>query len=192
MASLSYQDRVWKWMVACFKSSALTDKDERNHRYYEESTELVQACGMSRAEAHQLVDYTYDRPIGEKGQEVGGVLVTLAALCKAQDLDMFECGETELARVWTKIDVIREKQAAKPKFGPLPKRTVDTIPDSELLGRAVRSARARHGRLGSKTERWVAIMDSFGLGSTFAHQLCRRFGFDPDELVAKDGKPNVR
>ncbi len=29
-------------------------------------------------------------------------------------------GETELARIWTKVEAIRAKQAAKPQFGPLP------------------------------------------------------------------------
>jgi len=29
-------------------------------------------------------------------------------------------GETELARVWTKVEKIRAKQAAKPKHSPLP------------------------------------------------------------------------
>ncbi len=46
-------------------------------------------------------------------------MLTLAALCLAQELDMHEAGETELARVWAKMDVIRAKQAAKPKHSPL-------------------------------------------------------------------------
>lgn len=47
-------------------------------------------------------------------------MVTLAALCLAQDLDMHAAGETELARIWTKVEQIRAKQAAKPKHSPLP------------------------------------------------------------------------
>jgi hypothetical protein len=75
---------------------------------------------MTRSEAHQLVDYTFDRPVGELHQEVGGVMVTLAALCLASNANMHESGETELARIWTKIEKIRAKQAAKPKHSPLP------------------------------------------------------------------------
>ncbi|ABD72115.1 hypothetical protein Rfer_4429 (plasmid) [Rhodoferax ferrireducens T118] len=41
--------------------------------------------------------------------------ITIAALCIAQALDMHECGEAELARVWEKIEQIRAKQAAKPR-----------------------------------------------------------------------------
>src|SRR5206468_12137232 len=86
----------------------------------EEALELVQALGCTRSEAHQLVDYVFARPAGEPAQEAGGTVVTLAALCIANDLCMHEAAETELARIWTKIDVIRAKQAAKPKHSLLP------------------------------------------------------------------------
>ncbi len=114
-----FQNNVQPWMLACFGEKIAGDVVERNHRFFEEATELVQACGMSCEDAHQLVDYTYGRPIGEKSQEVGGVMVTLAALCLAQKIDMHDAAETELARIWTKVDVIRAKQASKPQFGPL-------------------------------------------------------------------------
>jgi hypothetical protein len=115
-----FQARVQPWMMACFGPEISADVMERNHRFFEESTELVQACGMTQSEAHQLVDYVYGRPVGEKYQEAGGVMVTLAALCLAQGLDMHAAGETELARIWTKVEQIRAKQAAKPKHSPLP------------------------------------------------------------------------
>lgn len=115
-----FQARVQPWMLACFGAAIAADRAERNHRFFEEAGELVQACGMTADEAHQLVNYTWSRPLGEKPQEVGGVMVTLAALCLANQLDMHAAGETELARVWTKIKAIRRKQAAKPKHSPLP------------------------------------------------------------------------
>jgi hypothetical protein len=58
--------------------------------------------------------------------------------------------------------------------------TVNDIPDEELLGRAVRGARAR-----VKSQRWAAVADLFALGSTYSAQLCRRFGVDPDEYVKR-------
>lgn len=115
-----FQQRVQPWMMACFGAEISADKEERNHRFFEESTELVQACGMTASEAHQLVDYVYGRPVGEPAQAVGGVMVTLAALCLANGLDMDAAAETELARIWTKVEAIRAKQAAKPKHSPLP------------------------------------------------------------------------
>lgn len=116
----SFQDRVLPWLNTCFGEVIAGDIAERNHRFVEEALELVQACGCTASEAHQLVDYVFGRPIGERTQETGGVMVTLAALCLAHGLDMHEAGETELARIWTKVEAIRAKQAAKPKHSPLP------------------------------------------------------------------------
>ncbi len=116
----AFQIRVSPWMQACFGPEISRDTSERNHRFLEEALELVQACGCTAHEAHQLVDYTFGRLLGDPEQEVGGVMVTLAALCLAQGFDMHTCGETELARIWTKVDAIRAKQAAKPKHSPLP------------------------------------------------------------------------
>ena len=120
-----FQDRVAPWMAACFGEVISADRVERNHRFLEESLELVQACGLTVGEAHLLVDYVFKRPVGEKPQEVGGVMVTLAALCLAQNLNMHSCGETELARIWAKIEQIRAKQDTKPKNFPLPQLVDD-------------------------------------------------------------------
>lgn len=118
--TVDYQPRVQRWMLECFGPMIAADRIERHHRFLEEALELVQSTGCTADEAHQLVDYVYGRPAGEISQEVGGVMVTLAALCLAHGLEMQEAGECELARVRTKIEQIRAKQAAKPKYGPLP------------------------------------------------------------------------
>lgn len=115
-----FQRRVGRWMQTCFGAEIAADQTERNHRFVEESLELAQACGCSASEAHQLVDYVFARPPGDRPQEAGGVMVTLAALCAAQRLDMEACGEAELVRVWQCMDKIRAKQAAKPRHSPLP------------------------------------------------------------------------
>lgn len=121
----SFQDRVKPWMLACFGEEISNDKLERCDRFIEEALELVQAIGYSPDRAHALVDYVFNRGIGEPHQEVGGVMVTLAALCLASGLDMDKAGEDELARIWTKIEKIRAKQAAKPTGSALP------VPTSE-------------------------------------------------------------
>lgn len=128
-----FQHRVAPWMQACFGPQIAADKVERNHRFLEEALELVQACGCSREDAHALVDYVFDRPVGYRWQEVGGVMVTLAALCLAHDLDMHRWGEIELRRIWTKVPEIRAKQAAKPKGSPLPQ----TAPIADAVGQAM-------------------------------------------------------
>lgn len=83
--------------------------------------------GCSASESHQLVDYVFGRPVGEPSQELGGALVTLAALATANHLSCTESAEAELARVWQKIDKIRLKQAAKPKHSPLPESAAITF-----------------------------------------------------------------
>jgi hypothetical protein len=120
-----FQRRVVDWMMETFSMEVCRNTTERNHRFLEESLELVQAMGCTASEAHQLVDYVFGRPVGDPAQEVGGVLVTLAALCSAADLSMRDCGEDELGRCWENIDRIRAKQAEKPKHSPLPTLTDD-------------------------------------------------------------------
>lgn len=120
--SASFQERVQPWLLECFGELIAGDRVERNHRFLEEALELVQSCGCTDAEAHQLVDYVFGRPVGEPKQESGGVSVTHAALCLANGIDMHEAAEAELARIWTKVEAIRAKQAAKPKHSPLPQQ----------------------------------------------------------------------
>lgn len=115
-----FQARVHPWMQQCFGEEISKDRTERNHRFLEESLELVQSLGCTASEAHQLVDYVFNRPTGQPYQEVGGVMVTLAASCLAVNLNMHKCGQIELDRIWTKVEEIRAKQVAKPKHSPLP------------------------------------------------------------------------
>lgn len=116
----TYQRRVEHWLEACFPPEVRTDRGERMHRFLEEALELAQANGCSRDDAIALVEYVFGRPQGKPEQEVGGVMVTLASLCSASDINMDEAGDRELERNWERIDVIRAKQQAKPHGSPLP------------------------------------------------------------------------
>lgn len=62
--------------------------------------------------------------------------------------------------------------------------SIRDVPDSELLKRAVKSCRPNANK-GVKHPRWVAVMQTFGLGSTYAAELCLRFELDPDEMVSR-------
>lgn len=155
-----FQQQVQPWMMECFGAEISADKAERNHRFLEEALELVQACGCSASEAHQLVDYVYGRPVGEPAQEVGGTMVTLAALCLAQGLDMHQAADVELARVWTKVEAIRAKQASKPKHSPLPQdagslTATSSAMDAVAVGwNAAMDCHAHHGIAG-----WTVYRD---------------------------------
>lgn len=121
-AGEAFQARVQPWMMECFGPEISADRVERCDRFIEEALELVQASGYEKEHAHALVEYVYGRDQGEINQEVGGVMVTLAAYCLAFGADMHAAGETELARIShpDTIAKIRAKQATKPQHPPLP------------------------------------------------------------------------
>ena len=114
----NFQNRVLPWLLQTFGDKVAFNIATRNSRFLEESLELVQSTGLCAEEAHMLVDWVFNRPTGEPFQEVGGVMVTLAALCLANDLDMYENGEKELDRIWSAIDKIRNKDLMKPNYSP--------------------------------------------------------------------------
>lgn len=61
--------------------------------------------------------------------------------------------------------------------------SVCEIPKDELISRAIRSFRPVRKRGG--VARWIKVMDLFSLGSTYAHELCRLHGCDPNEMVRR-------
>lgn len=113
--AMTYQNRIADWMLACFGADITNDMMERCYRFFEEAGELMQALGMPASKAHDLVDYVYGRAKGEPVQEVGGVMVTLAALCHAAGLQMMDAGFSELDRINSPavMDKIRAKHQAK-------------------------------------------------------------------------------
>ena len=131
-----FQDQVTTWVVKCFGAKIAGDRAGRNHRFLEEALELVQACGCAVTEARQLVEYVFNRPVGERlcrAQEVGDVLLTLAALCAAQSINMSAAAESGLRRAWIFKDEIRARQAAKPTRSPLPQEVAAEAPTKSSL-----------------------------------------------------------
>ena len=122
LGDIQFQEHVETWMLKCLGVEITQDVKERNHRFLEEALELVQAGGCTASEATQLVAYVFGRPVGEKQQEVGGVMVTLAAWCVANNVNMHGCGQQELQRINNEetMEKIRAKQAAKPPHSPMP------------------------------------------------------------------------
>lgn len=108
--------RVSEWLLACFGPDVAADKLERGDRFLEEALELLQATNYPRERVASVVEYVFDRPVGEPGQEVGGVMVTLGALCHAHRINLERAAEVELARIESPriMEKIRAKQAAKP------------------------------------------------------------------------------
>lgn len=121
MKFLEFQSKVINWLAKCFDISVVTDRKERNFRFFEEATELVQAGGMTKDECLQLIDYVYGRPIGDIKQEVGGTLVTLFGLINAHGIDSEQCAKEEIESCYEHTERIRAKWLNKKiKSGPLP------------------------------------------------------------------------
>ena len=96
------QTQVGAWCAAAFGRDHAASIPQRGVRLLEEAIEAAQAAGAERAMAHKLVDYVFDRPVGELSQELGGVGVTLLALAEAADLSAEGCECSEIARVLAK------------------------------------------------------------------------------------------
>jgi NTP pyrophosphatase (non-canonical NTP hydrolase) len=112
----SFQQRASNWIHTCFGKPIATDITERNFRFLEEALELVQASGFTIEQVSRLVTYTYNRPVGQLYQEVGGVMITLAALCSAHGINMEKAGETDLKNAIEKTEKIRVKWGTKPDY----------------------------------------------------------------------------
>lgn len=149
-AAQQFQARVGQWLMECFGHDIAHDGMERNHRFLEEALELVQSLGCTDSEAHQLVDYVFGRPVGEPVQELGGVMVTLAALCFAHELDMAAGADKELVRICDPATMakIKAKQAAKPRHSPLPQPAAQGL-DAKAMSEWLL---ARRSHLGSSRE----------------------------------------
>lgn len=110
----SFQVDVRQFVVQCFGEDIADDKKERVYRFFEEAIELSQSVGMTKEECVQLIDYVFSRKTGEPHQEIGGVLVTLSALCSAIGEKMSHCSEDEIGRCFDNIEKIRKKHFSKP------------------------------------------------------------------------------
>ncbi len=111
-----FQGSVYSWLLKCFGKDIVKNPQERNKRFMEEAIELVQSTGMNKDDILSLVDHVYAKEKGDPTQEVGGVLVCLAALCTVNGIGMVYSGNKELNRIVAPeiISKIRRKHAAKP------------------------------------------------------------------------------
>lgn len=97
----AYQDTIEIWSQEVFGDDIACDMLERIMRFLEEAIELAQAEGMTQAEVNRVTDYVFNRNIGDCNQEVGGVMVTLAAYCSKKGISMSEEAIKEYHRINT-------------------------------------------------------------------------------------------
>jgi NTP pyrophosphatase (non-canonical NTP hydrolase) len=114
LSQASFSAQVVQWVEEAFGERVLNNRMERVARFLEEALELVQACDMSKSFALKLLNYTWDRDKHEISREVGGVMVTLAALCHAFKRNLPTDAWDELRRCQENIETIRSKHKLKP------------------------------------------------------------------------------
>lgn len=111
------QKVAWRWANFVFGEVAPKDRLLRALRFMEEAAELTQAVGLTREDAHTMVDAVYARTPGVVKQEIGGVMLTLMVLGSTCGVDVAAASAEEQARVWSPhmIQKIRARQATKPQ-----------------------------------------------------------------------------
>lgn len=97
----NWQKVISRWVSNTFGEEAQTSTEERSYRFFEESTELIQATGIPKWKAQQIFDEVYNRPKGEPKQEFGGVFVCLLALAENQKVSALDCLIAESNRIHT-------------------------------------------------------------------------------------------
>ena len=116
-----FQQRVVNWLRVCYVGIRQAPKT-RAFRFTEESLELTQACGISKDEVLELVDYVYSRPVGTIEKEAGAVILTLSAVCSNYGIDMHEVAYNEIDRMSNpeSIERTRNKNLKVVEGSPLP------------------------------------------------------------------------
>ena len=97
------QEHVLAWAIRTFGPEAASPL-ERALRFLEESVELYQATthgqrGIAFDAIKKTVERVYSRPVGDVRREVGGVAVTLLALCEVAGVRLAEAERDEWGRV---------------------------------------------------------------------------------------------
>ena len=111
---MRFQDKVRVFTNDTFGSEIANNLTERCNRFAEESIELLQSAGYSKEKMLDMLDYVYRRESGKQAQEVGGVMVTLAALCNVIGVDMIKVAGKEIIRAIRNSQFIRLKHNGKP------------------------------------------------------------------------------
>lgn len=113
--NFNYTVRAVEWVMRALGPAILKSRRERAMRFFEEATELAQACGLAKHDMAAIVDRVMHRPSGEVAQESAGAYFTLLVLAHAHDVSL----DWELMKEFRRVEDpavvarIREKHAGK-------------------------------------------------------------------------------
>lgn len=112
------QAAVASWARRAFGIEQATSLPQRGTRLLEEAIEAFQAAGADRAMAHRLVNFVFDRPVGDLRQELGGVGVCVLALADALGTSADAAERDEIERVLGRpLEHFRERNDRKNEAG---------------------------------------------------------------------------
>lgn len=111
--------RVRAWVIATLGEACFLDRRERGARLLEEAVEAAQSEGVPPEQARRILERAYARPAGLTFQEVGGVMVTLLALCASAGISPDDAFAEEIERIeHPEVAArVRAKQAEKAAAG---------------------------------------------------------------------------
>lgn len=111
----SAQLRIAQWVFDTLGAENYNNPQERSVRLLEEAMELAQALEVDRKVLHRLVDYVYNRPVGEVSQELAGSAVTLLACAASTNVSLSDALLKEIERIETPEirDKVRRRQEEK-------------------------------------------------------------------------------
>lgn len=119
---IPFQNHVDAFVGLCFGMQESGNVYNRACRFVEEALELAQSVDIPAEDILLLVNYVYSRPQGNAANEIGGVMVTLAALATAAGVDLQDAAFAELTRIWAIKDKIQAKFLSRPINSPLPQK----------------------------------------------------------------------
>lgn len=124
------QSTVLAWTRSVLGEALATGLVERGARLVEEAIETFQAAGGSEDMVRRLAGYVFARPVGDLGQEIGGVGVCALALAAAAGLSAESEEAREVARVLAKSpEDVRRRTEEKTTAGlTVPSTVTQTRP----------------------------------------------------------------
>lgn len=117
--NFTYTHRAVEWVRRALGERILRDKQERARRFFEEATELAQACGLTTPDLVLILNRVMGRPSGTVAQEGAGAYFTLLVLMQQHDVSL----DWELLKEFRRVEDpaqmarIREKHAGKFREG---------------------------------------------------------------------------
>lgn len=184
-----FQTSTVKWVRDCMGDDEADNVARRARRFVEEALELAQSAGLTIDDVQAVAEYVYNRPKEPRpGKEVGGTMVTLAALCHPLQLSMEAEAWRELSRCWANIDTIRAKNLTIAPDAPVPAvkdepRASDPVPDCPTCEQRM--------KLDDAGQHWVCTPCIAGLESEAWELYCDATSSNPHAATSWDRLPLI-